>query len=346
MDIISHMSNAAVPADLPSLAERWLHSRQLRPNTVRAYEHELSRFFEWLVVGPAGRLQDLDLQEFLHWRSNEFAAANGGVLPRVGSLLQAKRIVASFLRFAAAQLDQAESERWRPASTQIAALADSTDDAAALRTLGEILADGGSRSVLLQPSEAVWGERLDDRLLTAIAFWTCATTTELTRLRLADVSVDGTITIGEGAARRRVALPASIARELLAYIKPRTRRGRSRETVFVGENGNALSPSSLRRRLNALATQDGVRPSPRTLRRLFAQLAAPQPISPGATAYRQGKKQARNASEGRDLMDGELAALCNALIALPGRATARKSRSGALDPRPGSGRSAGADSRT
>lgn len=110
MFIIMHMSIAKphLPLDLDELAEQWLSGRHLSGATQRAYRLELSRFIRWTSsVGLAmGELRLEHLGAF----GRCLASERPSDLTRVGvsrpllrsSIVQARRIVSAWMRWAAA----------------------------------------------------------------------------------------------------------------------------------------------------------------------------------------------------------------------------------------------------
>lgn len=302
-------------ADLASKAEQWLRSKSLSRNSVRAYQAELQRLFEWADFAGVSHLHDVDMRVFLQWCRDVFSASNDGALPRLGSLLQTKRIVSAFLRYAALKRDEPESERWRVGSAFVHSLTEAADEIPEVVALGRRLT-ARSAPILLQPGRPE-EESFPNRLLAAISFWTAATAAELAGLRVADVDPDGRVSIGVGSRRRTVRLPAQVQDALQEYIRLAEKRGKAKRRLFTGAGDQDLSEAAVRRRIRSLTTEDDPRPSPRKLRRLFAHLAEFQSIAPGATAYRMGKQQTRSASAGRDLGSAELHSLWEAVRKLP-----------------------------
>lgn len=303
-------------SELAELAEQWLTTRPLRPNSVRAYEAELQRLFEWIGLAGARSLKDIDLKLFLTWTRDQFVVASHGAIPRLGSLQQTKRIVSAFLRYAALMRDEPESIAWRVPTHHLEQLSVRSEQAEDLISLGRLLASQDD-PVLLDPCAGTT-EDLSSRVLAAIAFWAAATCSELVALKCGDIDAAGILTIGWGDRKRRVQLPAAVHEATRRHIERQRRHfaATKNSALFLSAAGGEMSAAALRRRLRALTPEEALPASPRSLRRLFAHLAGSHSIAPGATAYRQGRKQSRQRSLNRDLDPAELRTLHQAVSGL------------------------------
>jgi len=303
-------------SELAELAEQWLTTRPLRPNSVRAYEAELQRLFEWIDLAGARNLKDIDLKLFLTWTRDQFVATSHGAIPRLGSLQQTKRIVAAFLRYAALMRNEPECIAWRVPTHHLEQLSARPEQPEDLISLGRLLASR-DHPVLLDPCAGTV-EDLSSRLLAAIAFWAAATCSELVAIKCGDVDAAGILTIGWGERKRRAQLPAAVHQATRCHIERQRRQFATTKSspLFLSAAGGEMSAAALRRRLRALTPEEALRASPRSLRRLFAHLAGSHSIAPGASAYRQGRKQSRQRALSRDLDSTELRTLHQAVSGL------------------------------
>ena len=246
----------------------YLHTTDRSPHTIRAYQSDLRTFARWFEQTNGQVLEPhlvtrMDLREYRqHLLRVERLAAS-----TINRRLQAIR---TYLRWAQERglregvpevreiRQQAQAPRWL-SKTEEAALrraAERAVQSAALRS------EQGRR----------WAVR--NRALLLFLLNTGLRAEEACALQLNDLELGerkGRVCVqrGKGRKQRRVPLNAEARRALAAWLTVRPEV--EHQWVFVGQRGNPITPSALRRIVSSLAYQARVDATPHTLRHTFAK---------------------------------------------------------------------------
>lgn len=311
--------------DLLALTEQWIKERQLKSNTVRSYRVEISRLTDWLVahkkVNSYDDLRRASLAEFLKWiaesRANKAAAPNLFVANEA-SLNQTRRIARAFLLWVASQKGLPLSASWNDADLPASEQRSTPKNP----VLASVLLPKAACDILLANHGPTTFEAARDVLMANMAFWCCATTSELASLLVDEMQIRrGAIDIrfsGENA--RQVCLPPHLDALARNYLH---RRQKQKSTgpvdyLFVEEvSALPLKSWTIRRRVAAACASDQTHElTPQKLRRAFIETCSPLSISGRDTAYRSGNHAIRMAASSHDL---DAAALNSVVIALKDR---------------------------
>lgn len=280
MNIIESMSSTTelLKTEFDAAVQRWLGSKDLRPNTTRAYHLEMQRLHDWVILGKKQlvvAIQAFDMLEFLEHIVLQHAVRHEGRAPTPASLQQTKRIVGAFIRHLAEDKQLPLSRSWSAEHSDISRLVDHGVEDYESRCLAEASALSG---VLL----AKRATRQSDVVIN-LAFWCCASAHEISALKCKDVALtDGTVSIGGN--RRRCTIPQHLIAMLRTYLTGRS----AHEPVILGADRRPMPPWLISKALRESGKEAGNAPTPRRLRRAFVNMATPQALSARVLAQHIG----------------------------------------------------------
>jgi hypothetical protein len=280
MNIIDTMSSPAelLKTEFDAAVQHWIGSKDLRPNTTRAYRLEMQRLHDWVILGKKQlvvAIQAFDMLEFLEHIVLQHAVRHEGRAPTPASLQQTKRIVGAFIRHLAEDKQLPLSRSWSVEHSDVRDLVDHGVEDYESRCLAEASALSG---VLL----AKRAKRQSDVVIN-LAFWCCASALEISALKCKDVALaDGTVHLAEN--RRTCAIPQHLIAMLSTYLAGRS----AHAPVILGADKRPMPPWLISKVLRESAPESGNAPTPRRLRRAFVNLATPQALSARVLAQHIG----------------------------------------------------------
>lgn len=292
-------------SDLQEAVSQCIRERQLKHNTARSYRVELRRFVDWTVAEKKltafREFESLHLSEFLGWvvqlRAQKVKTPSSSFTVNVASLEQTRRIVKAFLQWLAMEKRLVPSSSWSgdyeiPSQMRIP----SSGVAKSRKSLSYMTKE--VCEVLLAQHDPISFGEIRDALMANLAFWCCATTSELAAMRAhhldirrhrieLDANTENT---------RQVSIPQhlyTLARDYLSLRKKQIRdSGDHHGYLFVNDGSmQALQPWTIRRRVSTTCgTSSSYGPTPQKLRRAFLHLCEPLSICSMETAYRSGNQ--------------------------------------------------------
>lgn len=279
MDIIETMSSTTelLKTEFDAAVQRWLGSKDLRPNTTRAYHLEMQRLHDWVILGEKQlvvAIQKFDMLEFLEHVVFQHAARHEGRAPTPASLQQTKRIVGAFIRHLAEDKQLPLSRSWSAKHSDVSSLVDHGVEDYKSRCIAEASALSG---VLL----ARQAKRQNDVVIN-LAFWCCASALEISVLKCKDVALtDGTVRLGRN---RTCTIPQHMISMLRTYLTGRS----AHAPVIFGADKRPMPPWLISKVLRESGKESGNAPTPRRLRRAFVNMATPQALSARVLAQHIG----------------------------------------------------------
>lgn len=291
----------------------WCKSRSLRPNTERSYLLELNRLRDWSVTclkpHSIDDLTRFDMTAFLKWMDQQYSIKHLGLHPCQSSQQQTRRIIASFMKDWAMRLQIPNRKTWFVPAQKISEVMGNADSERKRReTLVEI--SHNKNKLFEVPSKEPL--ELRNQLMANLAFWCCATTAEIMKLEVLDVSSKyDQISLGVNHTRARsILVPPHLKAMLkkhLFQIASKENRQKNQTPLFPGPTKNALSASGIRKAVKCAFSKNSIKAlPPRNLRRAFIELAVKEENSIEHLAYRAGKKTIVVKSSGRDIQRKQL----------------------------------------
>jgi site-specific recombinase XerD len=294
---------------LKQSAQSWIQERHLKPNTVRSYSVEIDRFSEWVCVRKRvtsfAELQNMDLAEFVKFvASRRLLKREPNTKLNGPSLDQTRRIIQAYLRWLVLTGKAKNGEKWSMKPDNVMQLAGKGREVANYNLLDLIRQ---AQNVLLATETTHDYRKLRDALLANMAFWCCATTSELANIKLDQVKLirDEVLTEIDGEQARHLRLPGHLRPTMMAYLRLRRKRNteHSVQPAFLfttGSSEEGLQHWKVRRCVRS-ALGDAPNASPQRLRRAFMQVLEPAPCHAGDKAYRAGLRSILTNSTGTDL---------------------------------------------
>jgi site-specific recombinase XerD len=295
-------------AEFEAASVTWCKSRSLRPNTERSYLLELNRLRDWAVIClKAHSIEDLarfDMTVFLKWMHQQYLIKHLGLHPCQSSQQQTRRIIESFMKDWAMRSQIPNRKAWFVPVQKITEIMGNVDSA---RNRNENFVEifANKNKLFEHPSKEPL--ELRNKLMAHLAFWCCATTSEIMKLRVMDVSpkYDQISISGKDAQVRLVLVPPHmqiLLKKYLFHTVAKEERQKNQTSLFAGHTKSALSAGGIRKAVKCVFEKNAVASlPPRDLRRAFIELVVAKENSIEHLAYRAGKKTIIVKSSGRDI---------------------------------------------
>lgn len=307
------MSKKLFISEFEIASANWCESRFLSANTKRAYLLELNRLRNWAVINlKAHSISDLvrfDMTVFLQWVHQQYSIKHLGLHPCQSSQQQTRRIIGSFMKDWAMGLQIPNRQTWFVPAQKFSEIMGNTNSA---RTTKENLAE-----IFINKNKLFEGSSneplvLRNQLMANLAFWCCATTAEIMKLKVMDVSSKyDQITLGVNEAQVRLVLVPphmkAMLKKHLFHIATIESRQKNQTSLFPGHSKSTLSASGIRKAVKCAFSKNSIQAlPPRNLRRAFIELTVAEESSIEHLAYRAGKKTIVVKSSGRDIQRKQL----------------------------------------
>ncbi len=248
--------------------ERYLRTQDRPPTTIRSYLSDLRQFAAWFeqTNGEPPTLRTItptDLREYRQYMLTVQRLAPSTINRRLASL-------SAYLSWGEQNglIEDNPARQVRPVKRQ--------DDGPRWLTKREQrkLEREAEKAVLAARTETARRRALRDAALVKLMLNTGLRVGEVCALRLDDLALSerkGAVTVraGKGNKTRTVPLNRLARRALQAWLDVRPEA--ETDHVFLGQRGEPLTPSALRRRIAELARRAGVQATPHTLRHTFGK---------------------------------------------------------------------------
>lgn len=281
--------------------DEWISLKPIKPNTIKAYENEVYRFIKW--VDQEGfknykELRNLDFKFFLEWVVESQANRLKTEIKyeyNAKSIEQTRRIVYSFLKWLSTKGKVVHGDRWivRPYQFSMDKNAEIKRKLSNKMSVDELKRSTSMLSIS-QEDKKSFG-KIRNKLMANIAFWGCATTSELKALKVTDVLVRKSyikVTIGLNKARQ-VFMPSKLNKPFEKYMELRRERLRNKcEYLFTNENSiEMMNNWTIRRCVEQIIEKKlEIKITPQKLRKTFIEYSKYRKIKADELACQCGNQ--------------------------------------------------------